>query len=250
MGFCEQLKTRREELGLSRAALAGLLGISPSAISNYENGLSSPKIEILLRLFDVLHTDPNYLFQGSFRGGSLSFSRTEEELLEKYRSLSPLGRQTVCSVVRSLCDFRDEIEQERLPAAPRTIPLYRTPAAAGYTSPVFGEDFDYLTLDETMPQGADFAVRIQGDSMEPHIPDGSVVYVNRDPLADGDVGIFCVDGDTLCKQYHRDAMGITYLFSLNRRRADADVVFGSTSGRSLVCFGRVILPHRVPLPGM
>ncbi len=53
---------------------------------------------------------------------------------------------------------------------------------------------------------ADFAVRIQGDSMEPYIHDESVVYVNRDPLADGDVGIFCVDGAMLCKQYHRDTL--------------------------------------------
>ena len=38
-----------------------------------------------------------------------------------------------------------------------------------------------------------------------------------------------------------------YLFSLNRRRADADVVLTRSSGRSLTCFGRVIL-HAQPLP--
>ena len=76
----------------------------------------------------------------------------------------------------------------------------------------------------------------------------SVVYVNRDPLADGDVGIFCVDGAMLCKQYHRDALGMTYLFSLNRARADADVVLTSTGTRSLACFGRVMLPHRLAVP--
>ena len=75
------------------------------------------------------------------------------------------------------------------------------------------EDFTYIPADESVPRGADFAVRIQGDSMEPYIHDESVVYVNRDPLADGDVGIFCVDGAMLCKQYHRDALGMTYLFS-------------------------------------
>ena len=75
-----------------------------------------------------------------------------------------------------------------------------------------------------------------------------MVYVNRDPLADGDVGIFCVDGAMLCKQYHRDALGMTYLFSLNRARADADVVFTSSGTRSLACFGRVMLPHRLAVP--
>ena len=39
-----------------------------------------------------------------------------------------------------------------------------------------------------------------------------------------------------------------YLFSLNRARADADVLLTPASGRSLVSFGRVIL-HAPPLPG-
>ena len=42
MSFGKQLRLRREELGLSRAALAEELGVSASAISNYENDLNSP----------------------------------------------------------------------------------------------------------------------------------------------------------------------------------------------------------------
>lgn len=38
------------------------------------------------------------------------------------------------------------------------------------------------------------------------------------------MGIFCVDGDIFCKQYYKDPAGTVYLFSLNRARADADVV--------------------------
>ena len=84
--------------------------------------------------------------------------------------------------------------------------------------------------------------------MAPYIADSSVVYVNRDPLKAGDVGIFCADGDMLCKQYYKDPAGIVYLFSLNRARADADQVFTPAGGRTLVCFGRVIM-HALPLPG-
>lgn len=54
--------------------------------------------------------------------------------------------------------------------------------------------------------------------MIPVIADGSVAYVNRDPLRAGDVGIFCVDGDMFCKQYYKDPAGVVYLFSLNRAR--------------------------------
>ena len=228
MSFGERIKYRRGELKLSRADLAERLGVSSSAVSNYENGVSFPKEDIMLRLFDSLETEP----------------------LRQYRGLSPMGRESVRSVVEALCSYRDELEAAQPEQRePRVIPLYRTPAAAGYASPVFGEDFDYISVTDEVPQAAEFAVRISGDSMVPFIADGSVVYVNRDPLRAGDVGIFCVDGDMFCKQYYKDPAGIVYLFSLNRRRADADVILTPSGSRSLVCFGRVIM-HALPLPGM
>lgn len=249
MGLGERIKYRREELKLSRGELAERLGVSPSAVSNYENGLSFPKEDVMLRLFDSLETEPNALFRDSFRDGGQVMSGLERTMLRKYRGLSPLGRETVRSVVETLCAYRDEVEAAQPEQRePRVIPLYRTPAAAGYASPVFGEDFDYLSVTDEVPQAAEFAVRISGDSMAPFIADGSVVYVNRDPLRAGDVGIFCVDGDMFCKQYYRDPAGIVYLFSLNRRRADADLVLTPSGSRSLICFGRVIM-HALPLPG-
>ena len=75
-----------------------------------------------------------------------------------------------------------------------------------------------------------------------------MVYVNRDPLAPGDVGIFCVDGEMFCKQYYKDPVGIVYLFSLNRARSDADILLMPDGGRSLICMGRVMI-HTLPLPG-
>ena len=191
MSFGEQMRRRREELGMTRQQLAQRLGVSVSAVGNYETGVSAPKEEVLLRLFTALDAAPA--------------------------------------------------------AEVRTIPLYTSPAAAGFAAPVFGEDYKLIQVSGDVPPGAELAVRIQGDSMSPVIEDGSVVYVNHDPVQSGDVGIFCVDGDMLCKQYYRDGFGMVYLFSLNRKRADMDVIFHRGSGRSLTCFGRVML-HSQPLP--
>ena len=102
MSFGKQMRLRREELQLSRASLAEMLGVSPSAISNYENGVSSPKEEVLLRLFDALQIDPNYLYCDSFRAGSFVCSHEEQELIEAYRALPPLGRKAVRSLIDSL----------------------------------------------------------------------------------------------------------------------------------------------------
>lgn len=246
MAFGDQLRRRREELQLSRDELAGVLGVSRSAIGNYETGISAPKEEILLRLFDALQVDPNYLYRDSFRH-TFDCSGEERRLLEKLRLLPLTGRQTVNALVDALGTLRDELTESGGDAAPRMIPLYTSPAAAGFAAPAMTDDYELVSVTGDVPPGAELAVRIQGDSMAPYITDGSVVYVNHDPLQNGDVGIFCVDGEMLCKQYCRDALGMVYLFSLNRRRADMDVVFRQGSGRSLTCFGRVMV-HTLPLP--
>lgn len=249
MSFGQRLRQRREELHMSRQELAHLLGVSVSAIGNYETGQNAVREDVLLRLFHVLDVDPNYLYQDAFQGTGFLCSAREETLVRRFRELSSAGRQTVEALVDNLHAIQAEQEKTAPPSQPREIPLYRSPAAAGYASPVFGEDYDLIAVEGDVPAGAEFAVRIQGDSMEPWLHDGGRAYVNHDPLQSGDVGIFCVDGEMLCKQYYRDPLGMVYLFSLNRARSDADVVLPRDSGRSFVCLGRVMLSRKPSLPG-
>ena len=66
MSFSMRLKQARESAGLTQLELAKKLGVTKSAIGNYENGVSSPKEAVLLQIFDVLNVEPNFLFQDSF----------------------------------------------------------------------------------------------------------------------------------------------------------------------------------------
>ena len=54
MSFGQRLRDRRKELGISQGELAKSLGVSLSAVSNYENGLNAMREDVLLRLFRVL----------------------------------------------------------------------------------------------------------------------------------------------------------------------------------------------------
>ena len=54
MSFGSRLKARREQLGITQIQLAQKLGITKGAVGNYEAGISSPKADILYRVFDVL----------------------------------------------------------------------------------------------------------------------------------------------------------------------------------------------------
>lgn len=66
MSFSERLKEARIAKNLKQSELGALVGVTGNAISNYENGTSSPNDRVLLKLFDVLEVEPNYLFQDSY----------------------------------------------------------------------------------------------------------------------------------------------------------------------------------------
>ena len=136
------------------------------------------------------------------------------------------------------------MEQEGL----RMIPLYRTVSAAGYPTPEFGTDFDYIPVQGEVPSNADFAVRIQGDTMEPYLMDDAIAYVNRDPMTEGDVGIFRVNGQMVCRQYDKDQAGTVYLFALNRAKKERDLALAAEERTKLSWYGRVILNFRPELP--
>lgn len=171
---------------------------------------------------------------------------------EGYQALDGWGRQAVRSLLA--CEQERMEDESRFQAGPgsgepKVIPLYLFPAAAGYAAPVMNEEFELYELTPEDPPGAEFAVRLQGDSMEPDFPDGSTVFCNHDPLAEGDIGIFCLDSGTVCKQYYRDPAGFVYLFSLNRARSGADLLISPGGNQTFICQGRVITRKRYPVPG-
>lgn len=175
-------------------------------------------------------------------------------LAKDYETLDAHGKATVRVVIDEELNRMEELENlaEMEPEnEPKIINLFDNPSAAGLALDDTGQGCQPYELKDNDPQGASYAVRVQGDSMEPYFQDGSIVFINHDQMRDGDIGIFCVDGATVIKQWHYDRMlGITYLFSLNRKRADADVVITRNSGRSCVWQGRVMTRKRFDLPGM
>ena len=100
MSFGSRLKNRREELGLKQSELGQRLGITGSAIGNYENGSSSPKADILYRIFDVLKCDANYLFQDEMRELEIDDCTVPEvKMIKKYRALDEHGKEAIDSIL-------------------------------------------------------------------------------------------------------------------------------------------------------
>lgn len=183
------------------------------------------------------------------------YSSGAMKLAKDYDTLDSHGKAAVRGLMDEEINRMETMERlaslDRLDLEPepKVINLFDNPAAAGLALDMTGQSCEPYELRPEDPQGASFVVRVQGNSMEPLFYDGDIAFVNHDQMRDGDIGIFCVDGATVIKQWHYDH-GITYLFSLNRKRADADLCITASSGRSVVWQGRVITKRRYPVPGM
>ncbi len=96
MSINSRIKERRESLNMSRIELADKIGVTASAIANYENSISSPKVEVMYKMFDALKCDANYLYQDEM-GSNYPMKVTYDEMehIKKYRSLDPHGKEMV-----------------------------------------------------------------------------------------------------------------------------------------------------------
>ncbi len=63
MGIGRRLKEAREKAGLTQEELGRMIGVTGSAITNYEKETSHPKEPVMYALIDALDVEPNFLFQ-------------------------------------------------------------------------------------------------------------------------------------------------------------------------------------------
>lgn len=264
--FFERLQSLCNRDNTDVSGVLKALGLSTSKGTAWKGG-SFPRADVLLKLANYFNVSTDYLLgltddpspAKQREKAASGLSKSDQEQREKYYSLDLYGKEAVKSIL--------DIEYRRMEAAKATqdrnkveiaseittepvkiIPLFVSASAAGIASPILGEDYEDYTLQKGDPQRAIMAIRVQGDSMEPYFPDGSIVFCDKTPMQVGDIGVFILDGGSLLKQWCPDNYGNAYLFSLNRKRADADVTVWSTSNQNLTCMGRVITSKRFPLP--
>ena len=172
--------------------------------------------ELLLRICDALHV-PLETFCGT---GSTGQPTPEEwETLWKLRRLDDHGRFVTLQLLDAECARLQTAQRQ--PERNKIIPLYMTPAAAGYASPALGDDYEDYEV--AANSEADFAVRIAGDSMEPRFVNGQTVWVKAAQDANnGDIVLCTLNDQGYCKKLCKDENGIA-LISLNKKYAPIPV---------------------------
>ena len=86
----------------------------------------------------------------------------------------------------------------------QTVPLIGSVAAG---QPIPAEESVEMYIDS--PSGADYALRVQGDSMSPTYLDGDIVYIKMTPaVTEGTVAVVLVDDDACLKHVYYISNGL------------------------------------------
>lgn len=121
MKIGNQIRHRRTELNLSRGELANKIQVTPSAIANYENGISYPKPDILVALMNALEVDANYLYRDYLSPRTIQrlyrnvLRPEEKESILKYRELSESRKSLVRLIIDEEYKRMNQSEYINLP---------------------------------------------------------------------------------------------------------------------------------------
>lgn len=96
--FGERIRSRREELGMAREAVAEALGVTASAVQQWENGYVSPRADRISPLSKLLGIQYDYMFEGDDSRLRTTHTMEEQMLLRIFRTLDIGGRQALIAI--------------------------------------------------------------------------------------------------------------------------------------------------------
>lgn len=191
MNVGDRMKSIRKQQGISADQLAESIGVSRSTIFRYEKGdIEKMPIEVVANVASSLHVSLIDLM-------GISNNSISEKITEIVSKLNANRQQNVYNYADN------QLKEQNGKVV--NLPLVGK-SAANPTELTYGDveiEHDDFT---DVPHGADTAIRIQGDSMEPLIHDGQIIfYHQQEEVENGEIAIVEIDGDGVtCKQIYYD----------------------------------------------
>lgn len=121
----EKLRQLRKEKALSQAEMANILNVHQTAVSQWEQGRTTPDMQTLIKIADYFQVTVDYLLgqkNGVDDHSYKALTNIENELIKKYRLLDQHGQKAVNSVL--------DVEFERCSKASSPSNLVEIPYVA------------------------------------------------------------------------------------------------------------------------
>ncbi len=199
------LKELRQQHNVTAKAVAEAVGILPDTYRSYETGRREPNLKTLVLIADYFHVSTDYLLgrapqTNPFAMLDLQVDIGEDAVMGQYMQLPKPWRKILLEVMKQLGDAAERGERGNVIQKSRPsvwIRKHQNKAAAGFGYNLSEDDeWEDIEVIETEETGkADFAVEVDGDSMEPDLHSGDIALVKFDPdVPVGEVGLFVLDG--------------------------------------------------------
>ncbi|REI11760.1 LexA family transcriptional regulator [Staphylococcus felis] len=214
--FKDRLKQIMSERKISQSELSRRTGIGRNSISDYLNGKYEAKQDKVFELAKVLNVNEAWLM-----GFDISKNREiENDITSIYDQLAPPRQKRVLDFAT---EQLDEQNNKVLHINSNNI-VSEEVAVYGYASAGTGETLidgvEFTTQYNGHIPNHDFALQVNGDSMEPLFEDKEIIFVDKTKqINSGQIGIFVIDGEAYLKKVFINEEGIR-LVSLNSKYPD------------------------------
>lgn len=215
----EILRVLRDEKGLTLKQMGEILGVSHMTYQRYEKNDTDVSTDMLVKLSDFYGVSADYLLgrteikamAGTSPAEQLDVTAAEQEIIRRYTEFPEEVRLLLLDTIRKLVGLPDAPEDLRPVIVFTRCHRMKASAGMGYDLDNADEWRDVRIYDCPEAYQADFAVEVDGDSMEPDYHDGDIVFVKlSEDVPVGAVGLFIHDGRGYIKE-----RGEKYLISRN-----------------------------------
>ena len=171
MTIGKRIRHLREKKGYTQAEFGKMLGLSDKAVSTWENDTKVPRMSTLQRIADIFCVSTSYLV-----------GEKEEKNHRGAVKIPVMGNVAAGTPITAIQEYIDVADSDTWEEIPEAL----------------------------ASTGEFFALRINGDSMEPKMSRGDIVIVRQQQdINSGEIGIVMVgDGEATCKKIKKRPDGI------------------------------------------
>lgn len=221
--FASNLKWLRTRKGLEQKDISEFLGLkSPTSVTNWEQGTNLPRAGRLydlsvffnVSLHDLIETDLSSV--DNTRNITIIYEELNSDRKERVYNFATEQLNEQNNVV----NMSDYIQEE---TNWYEVKFYGSVSAGTglYLDDEQVETINFRT--DMVPNGTDFCLKVNGDSMEPAFHDGDYVFIKREnDFRNGTIGVVIVNGEAYIKKLYVNEE-VVKLVSLNKKYNDITV---------------------------
>ena len=168
------IESRRKELGLTLEEVGNAVGVGKSTVKKWETGyISNMRRDRINALAKILQLNPNVLIDEKSEPTPAS---DLSELYEKYPNIKPIKKVKIPMLGNVACG-----------------------------EPTFADEEHETYIETDGHINADFCLTCDGDSMEPKLMNGDIVFIRKQPeVNDGQIAAVLIEDEATLKRVYYD----------------------------------------------